>query len=113
MKFNAWLGLPPDGFSMLHRRLAGLQMDYGQAFKSNLTSNDHEVSLTITECLYRDIFQAENVAQLTATTCCSQDRIWIETGQYKGIVSGLVSSQAEGDLQCCFSVVRLPPTLAK
>ena len=35
-------------------------------------------SLTITRCIYHDIFSAEGKPQLAFTSCCSQDKVWFE-----------------------------------
>ena len=32
--------------------------------------------LTVHRCLYKDIFQEEDVLQLLQCCCCSQDSVW-------------------------------------
>jgi hypothetical protein len=111
LRFTTWLGLPPDAYGALGRRLAGLQMDYGRGFDSKLDIGTTQSTLTITTCFYHSFFTDIGLPQLSATTCCSQDRFWIEGVRHEGILAGLVASQATGDAACCFRVLRVPKTI--
>ncbi|PSC72984.1 hypothetical protein C2E20_3605 [Micractinium conductrix] len=67
-----------DGYAVLASRLRGLQMDLGSSFQTELQRGEVESSLTITRCIYHDIFSAEGKPQLAFTSCCSQDKVWFE-----------------------------------
>ena len=102
MKVTSWL--QRDNYKSLVSRLRGLKLDYGRGFTSDLIQSPQYSSLTITSCFYKNLFDAEEVPQLTAACCCSQDKVWLEGAPKKGVAAGLISSMAYGDKECCFFV---------
>lgn len=64
-----------DGYATLAGRLRGLQMDWGAGFESRMEQGEAESSLTITRCLYNDLFTQEGKPQLAGCCCCSQDQV--------------------------------------
>lgn len=105
MKVTSWL--QRDSYKSLVGRLRGLKLDYGRGFTSDLIQGPERSTLTIRSCFYRDIFDAEEVTQLTAACCCNQDKVWLEGAPREGVASGLESSMANGDQECCFYVEKM------
>ena len=65
-------------------------------------------SLTISRCLYVEVFAEEGAPQLAAACCCSQDRVWLEAAQYRGVQAGRTAAISAGDPHCCYVVRRQP-----
>lgn len=68
-----------DGYAAMTSRLRGLRADLGRGFAAQLAVGEGEASLTITRCLYHDIFAAQGQPQLAACCCCTQDQVggWV------------------------------------
>ncbi|KAL4434110.1 hypothetical protein ABPG75_000551 [Micractinium tetrahymenae] len=97
-----------DGYAAMTARLRGLRTDLGQGFAAELELGESESSLTISRCLYHDIFESEGQPQLSICCCCTQDQIWFEP-KYRGVEAGRTSAISYGDPCCRFSVRRVPP----
>ncbi|KAL4446779.1 hypothetical protein ABPG77_008023 [Micractinium sp. CCAP 211/92] len=97
-----------DGYAAMTARLRGLRADLGQGFAAQVVLGEEESSLTITRCLYHDVFEAEGQPQLAACCCCTQDQVWFEP-KYRGVEAGRTSAISAGDPCCRFSVRRVPP----
>ncbi len=102
-----------DPYAALLARLRSLQLDYGEAFHSELIETGGTVAeLRIHSCLYADIFAEEGAsgASLLACCCCSQDKVWIEGVQFSSARGALVESRSSGTFRaggsCCFRVER-------
>jgi hypothetical protein len=102
MKMVAWM--QRDGYNALVNRLRALKVDYGKGFITELEQGPTRSSLLITSCFYHTVFELEDVPQLTAACCCSQDKVWLEGVKRKGVVAGLEDSIAQGDGCCRFYV---------
>ncbi|KAL4513196.1 hypothetical protein Ndes2437B_g09181 [Nannochloris sp. 'desiccata'] len=76
MKMVAWL--QRDSYTSLVNRLRALKIDYGKGFTTEIKQGPEHSSLRISSCFYRNIFELEEVPQLTSACCCSQDRVWLE-----------------------------------
>lgn len=96
-----------DGYAAMTSRLRGLRADLGRGFAAQLAVGEGEASLTITRCLYHDIFAAQGQPQLAACCCCTQDQVWFEP-RYRGVEAGRTSAISAGDPCCRFSVRRVP-----
>ncbi len=70
-----------DGYAAMTARLRGLRADLGQGFAAQVALGEDESSLTITRCLYHDVFEAEGQPQLAACCCCTQDQVWGGSGR--------------------------------
>lgn len=64
-----------DGYAALTARLRGLHADLGQGFAAQLALGESQSSLTISRCLYHDIFAEEGQPQLATACCCTQDQV--------------------------------------
>lgn len=65
-------------------------------------------SLTISRCLYHDVFSEEGAPQLASACCCSQDRVWLEAVAYRGVQAARIAAISAGDPHCCYVVRRQP-----
>ena len=75
-----------------------------KGLQANLIQGPEESILTVSSCFYKNFFDIEDVPQLTAACCCSQDRVWLEGAPRKGVNAGLESCMAQGDASCKFFV---------
>ena len=113
LRLTSWLHWDP--FASLAARLRGLQADYGAGFRTALEQEagppggaaPRAMSLRVTSCFYRELFEEEGAPALAAAACCSQDRVWLEGAAYAGVHAGLTSCMARGDEACCFRVERV------
>jgi L-2-amino-thiazoline-4-carboxylic acid hydrolase len=105
MKMVAWL--QRDSYKSLSNRLRALKLDYGKGFTTELLQGPDKSVLKISSCFYKTIFEVEDVPQLTAACCCSQDRVWLEGAPRKGVNAGLESSMAQGHPCCRFVVEKI------
>eukprot|EP00891_Asterochloris_glomerata_P003198 jgi/Astpho2/3198/Aster-x0567 len=81
-------------------RLRGLRVDYGQSFGTELTQREGAAELRVTRCFMHDVFDTEDLPQLTRTACCSQDQIWFEGLASRGVHFSC-SCQLDSDDGCC------------
>lgn len=101
--------LQRDHYATLVRRLRGLRMDYGPAFRPELQEADGRAALTFRSCLYADVFGREGVPQLASVSCCQVDANWLQAARYSGVAARLTGSISAGDDCCRFEVTRLAP----
>ncbi|KAK9810640.1 hypothetical protein WJX73_006470 [Symbiochloris irregularis] len=101
------LFLSRDPYALALRRLKALQLDYGKAFQSqlNLTS-DRSAELQIDRCFYADIFNAEDASELLSTCCCSQDKVWFDTLDSRGVTFQQSSWIGHDASKCCRLQIR-------
>eukprot|EP00884_Botryococcus_braunii_P018077 jgi/Botrbrau1/4953/Bobra.0122s0030.1 len=104
LKASLWLTRDPYAQTM--RRLRGLSWDYGASFKPELDIQDRVASLQLQSCIYKDIFDSENVSHLLPTSCCSQDKIWFEGLESHGVKYTRTAWFGRGDECCCIKLQR-------
>lgn len=92
--------LSPDPMKTAMNRLRGLRVDYGQSFGTELTQREGAAELRVTRCFMHDVFDTEDLPQLTRTACCSQDQIWFEGLASRGVHFSC-SCQLDSDDGCC------------
>lgn len=63
-------------------------------------------SLTVSRCLYAEVFKGAGQPQLAACCCCSQDAVWFDAAQYSSVTASRTAAISAGDRQCCFLVRR-------
>mmetsp|Transcript_25805 Transcript_25805/g.72255 ORF Transcript_25805/g.72255 Transcript_25805/m.72255 type:complete len:281 (+) Transcript_25805:206-1048(+) len=102
------LYLSSDPFKSMARRLHSLKSDLGAAVTADITESEQSAMMEVSSCLYNDMFEAEELPQLTSCCCCSVDRMWFEGLERFGVGFSFPKRLSEGDGKCCFKLNRIP-----